>query len=189
MKAHREVPRHVLTPEQRAQLHPTQIEMLEQPIHFGRFGVLHGDFPNLELEPNDRDTCSYCGSITIDDAIKAMETPGVEYSGSDWKYGWPHKFYFEIPCEPYERIVGSSWENGKRTDERAICDKRHYKFYSRHLIDATPEQIERWNRVAAPLLGVRFELGAEGDLKYSAPPANSFYGFQVHGVVGVTVPG
>lgn len=31
--------------------------------------------------------------IKIDEAIKLLRTPGTYFSGSDWKYGFPHKFY------------------------------------------------------------------------------------------------
>lgn len=38
-------------------------------------------------------TCSYCGSISVKRAIELLLTPGTHFSGTDWKYGWPHKFY------------------------------------------------------------------------------------------------
>lgn len=32
-------------------------------------------------------------SLSIQEAINLLKTPGTRFSGSDWKYGWPHKFY------------------------------------------------------------------------------------------------
>jgi hypothetical protein len=37
-------------------------------------------------------TCSYCGSIHPGDLLKYLGE-GAHLEGSDWKYGWPHKFY------------------------------------------------------------------------------------------------
>lgn len=37
-------------------------------------------------------TCSYCGSIHPEDLL-AVVSQGATLGGSDWKYGWPHKFY------------------------------------------------------------------------------------------------
>ena len=126
------------------------------------------------------ETCSYCGSMTIDDVVKYMRIPGTTYGGSDWKYGWPHKFYIDIPCAPYERLVMSKYESGKApVHERRIVSERHHKFYSTHLRDATPEQLAAWNSVVAPLLGVAFDLHPEKGLGYRA----LCHGYQTHGVV------
>ena len=131
-------------------------------------------------EPDIVQTCSFCGSMTIDDVVKYAQIPGTEYSGSDWKYGWPHKFYISIPCDPYERAIsGVSALNGEFTDiKRAVCTSRHHKFYSVHLRDATPEQLERWNAIVAPLLGIKFDLHPEKGLGWTGCP-----GYQSHGVV------
>jgi hypothetical protein len=123
-----------------------------------------------EFEPDIWPSCSYCGSFTVEDTLKFLQTSGVHYSGSDWKYGWPHKFYISnIPCPPYQRIVSSTHQGGKITNivrEESIT--RSGKFYSAHLLDAIPEQMEEWNIVAAPLLGITFEQ-REGILRYRAP--------------------
>jgi hypothetical protein len=136
--------------------------------------------PPEELVPDILPSCSYCGSLTIDDFLQGLETSGAHFSGSDWKYGWPHKFYLDLPCAPYRTSLGGRYytENGKRIaectwGERAV---RHHKFYSIHLLDATPEQLERWQRIAQPRLGITFEL-VDGKLKYRAPHG----GFQTWG--------
>lgn len=137
-----------------------------------------------EVIPDIYETCSYCGSFTIADTIKFFQTPGVEYSGADWKYGWPHKFYINrIPCEPYSRVVSSTWQNGKQTDiKRETSNHRWGKFYSEHMIDATPEQLEQWNTIVTPKLGVSFSI-KDDKLYWSAPNTDGFYGYQANGVI------
>lgn len=50
-------------------------------------------------------TCSYCGSIHPEDLVKAIAA-GAKLGGSDWKYGWPHKFYIsEIPNPNAGKLV------------------------------------------------------------------------------------
>lgn len=39
-------------------------------------------------------TCSHCGSIHPEDLYCAL-LAGAKLGGSDWKYGWPHKFYVD----------------------------------------------------------------------------------------------
>jgi hypothetical protein len=43
--------------------------------------------------------CSYCGSVHPEDLLKLFET-GAYLSGSDWKYGYPHKYYVEKVPNP-----------------------------------------------------------------------------------------
>lgn len=87
----------------------------------------------------DDGTCSFCGSLTVAEATRLLTTLGTHYSGSDWKYGWPHKFY-----------IG------------------HGKFYAEHLMDATPEQLAAFNVVAEPTIGITYFL-QDGQLGYRTP--------------------
>ncbi len=129
-------------------------------------------------------TCSYCGSLSVEAMLQAFRTPGVHYSGSDWKYGWPHKFYIDIPCEPYRRVSCSRSYLGETTHEHGMFTSRHHKFYSTHLNDATVEQLAQWNAEVAPRLGVWFEFQDAPKevggrlLIWKAQP-----NFQTHGVV------
>lgn len=88
--------------------------------------------------------CEWCGSMTFERALELLKTPGTKYSGSDWKYGWPHKFY-----------VGDG------------------KFYSEHLRDVPDAQLLEWNLVAQPLLGIVFvrEEDQPDELFFGAPEA------------------
>ncbi len=102
--------------------------------------------------------CSYCGSMSVVDAIAALARPGTRYSGSDWKYGWPHKFY-----------IGDG------------------KFYAIHLKRATAEQLAAFNAAAEKTIGVTYfiEVGGERDgaFGYRCPRPDNFCGFQRDGVV------
>ncbi len=101
-------------------------------------------------------TCCHCGSIDAGSALVALVTNDTQYSGSDWKYGYPHKFYFVIPG------FGQA------------------KFYSKHLRDATEDQLILWNRLAHNTVQVTFEFEAETrKMFYRAP----YSGFQSSGVV------
>lgn len=57
--------------------------------------------------------CSFCGSLHPSDLVTLLKA-GATLSPADRKYGWPHKFYVER----------ASWG----------------KFYTVHLVDATPEE-------------------------------------------------
>ena len=64
--------------------------------------------------------CSYCGSLSVEDVLKFLQQPGTMFSGCDWKYGWPHKYYIE-PLNPEaskETPVGTSShrEDGTEAD-------------------------------------------------------------------------
>jgi hypothetical protein len=92
--------------------------------------------------------CSYCGSFHPKDALELLKK-GVHASGSDWKYGWPHKFYI------------SGYSNGGG------------KFYSKHLYDADEKTFEELTDLLAKKLGIRFNIDEKG-LSYIAP----YGGFQ-----------
>lgn len=89
-------------------------------------------------------TCSYCGSISPKEALARLLNPASDGSGSDWKYGWPHKFYINV-------------------------GKKYGKFYSRHLYDADPETLQPLIDALAVKLGIRFKITSEGELAYMSP--------------------
>jgi hypothetical protein len=132
-------------------------------------------------DPHSR--CTYCGSLTVADAIKAMQTPGTHYSGSDWKYGWPHKFYIEIPCEPHEYEAGTKVEAGQLMRLFSSRSFLYRKFYTTHLLDATPEQFADFSILSREFFGITWSLrtNEQGvrDIYFIAPP-----GIQHYGIVG-----
>lgn len=67
--------------------------------------------------------CDYCGSISVEDAIRFLKAPGTQFSGSDQKYGWPHKYYLE-PVNPEadkEVMIGSSSSDGTHSGDYWTC--------------------------------------------------------------------
>lgn len=94
-------------------------------------------------------------SLTVAQAIDKLKTPGVTYSGSDWKYGWPHKFY-----------VGSE------------------KVYNYGLAALTDEELSSWSAVTEKFFGVSFVNDGAGQIKWRCLHAAGFYGYQRAGVVG-----
>lgn len=92
--------------------------------------------------------CGYCGSLSPKDALNRLKDPTCNASGSDWKYGWPHKFYIHV-------------------------GKHFGKFYSMHLYDADTETFNRLTEILETKLGILFFIDEKG-MKYSAP----YKGFQ-----------
>jgi hypothetical protein len=52
-------------------------------------------------------TCSYCGSMHPEDLLNAVRA-GATLGGADWKYGWPHKFYVELPNPAAGQLRGGT---------------------------------------------------------------------------------
>lgn len=138
--------------------------------------------------------CSYCGSIYPADAARLLKVTGTQFSGADWKYGWPHKFYIEpVNPDPKEEAVG--WESGPSITENtpgAIFEEGRWvkvtmgkkshlflKLYNIHLKDAPDQVFEEFAAMSVRLFGVKWERDEKG-LKYSAPR-----GIQRFGVITV----
>lgn len=112
--------------------------------------------------------CWYCGSMHPADLAAAIRA-GAHGSWSDWKYGWPHKAYFDRIPNPHAGLLESRMSSsnppqseidaGKwiriptgRFDEatgqpkftwaapgKPAANLTNGKFYSVHLQDASPE--------------------------------------------------
>lgn len=83
---------------------------LEPPF---RFGEKYGGSDKVTYGSREgRLHCDYCGSLHPREVVALLKA-GASISFADWKYGWPHKAYLDNP-----------WG----------------KFYTRHLVDATPEE-------------------------------------------------
>lgn len=99
--------------------------------------------------------CSYCGSLSPQEVIKLLKTPGTDFSGSDWKYGWPHKFYI----------------GGK-------------KFYNSHLEDMTDEEFKEFSALSQKIFGIEWMKNKEKGVGYRCPKTTGFYGYQRAGKIG-----
>jgi hypothetical protein len=94
-------------------------------------------------------------SLTIAEAVVLLKKPGTRYSGSDWKYGWPHKFY-----------IGSS------------------KVYNEQLQSMTDEEVAAWSVITEEFFGIKF-YRENGKTMYGCDyPDAMGYGYQRAGVVG-----
>ena|SRR2546423_15696004 len=92
--------------------------------------------------------CSYCGSLYFDE-VKRIVEEGGKLGGSDYKYGWPHKFYV------YTK------------------DGNMHKFYNEHLLDLPVEECGEFFALLKEHAGIEF-FYQDGNLMYRAP----YYGYQ-----------
>lgn len=143
-----------------------------------------------DIEKGDRHwigrlrSCSYCGSMHPADVAEAIRAGARgEWAGS--KYGWPHKSYFEGIPNPHAGILESrasanfkpdehpDWiqvdENHWREPGKPADEKTHGKFYTIHLMDATPEDRE----LIESHLGLHFEFRVDGSVKWTPVSAVS----------------
>lgn len=95
-------------------------------------------------------TCSFCGSVMPEDFASWL-SKGNDASGSEWKHGWPHKFYI-------------SDDNGLE-----------WKFYSEHLTPLGSEEFSATTTLLADVLKIRFEYDAADRMLVRAPS----YGYQM----------
>jgi hypothetical protein len=122
--------------------------------------------------------CGYCGSmdpVELADLIVAGE---ATMSGSDWKYGWPHKFYVDvINPHPDKQVVKHSrlwWENGERKEEVEYGPQGamlHLKFYSEHLGLLDNETFAKVAPIISEACGITWTK-ENGKLYYQAPCHN-----------------
>ncbi len=127
-------------------------------------------------------TCSYCGSIHPEDLVRVVEA-GAKLGGSDWKYGWPHKFYVDNIPNP---LAGQTVEMGSRsqsvngavTTEPIMGPAPEHtmaKWYNDHLEDSgyDDEALKKLTETLSMHAGIAFEI-RDGKLHYKAP----FHGYQ-----------
>lgn len=138
-------------------------------------------------------TCGYCGSIHPEDLLAVLRN-GATLHGSDWKYGWPHKFYVEgIPNPMAGTIIPSYTYCGLRDRLGPTAEQYTYpdghttwrekrgeypapstqgaKWYNVHLQDAGYDDAAFTELVAALALytGIVFKKDEKGELMYAAP--------------------
>jgi hypothetical protein len=107
-------------------------------------------------------TCSFCGSIHPEDLLNALEA-GASVEEADRKYGYPHKFYIDLPnsIAGQEVEVGSvSDASGRRPTMGTAPAKVPAKFYSVHIFDdgVSPENLQRILDLLHKATGVRMEI-------------------------------
>ena len=125
-------------------------------------------------------SCAYCGSMHPADVAAAIRA-GAKGEWADMKYGWPHKSYFEGIPNPHAGLlevrVSTNFppEGDRYKDWIKAPDGQHWhepgrpaavktdgKFYSVHLMDATPEDRE----TIETHLGLHFEFTDDGKVTW-----------------------
>lgn len=180
-----------------------------------------GDYDFVARSEGEVPRCRYCGSISVADAIKYLKQPRTSFSGSDWKYGWPHKFYIEPVNPDADKLVeigsrtapevtaragsgdNDKWRCFAHSSDSCQCPREpgitgywyeaimgkhkslYLKFYNKHLLDATPEQLKEFSDLSTKIFGISFEI-KKGKLFYASPRTSSFYGYQRAGIISET---
>jgi|ERR1700687_324385 len=129
--------------------------------------------------------CSYCGSLHPEDLIAALKA-GATMHGSDWKYGWPHKFYVTVPNHIAGKVVEMGGESGPNiTEDTPGAVKRdgywhkpfmepapatcQSKFYNTHLGDCSDEVLAELVPLLKARTGIEFNRDPEKGIGYRAP--------------------
>lgn len=133
-------------------------------------------------------SCSYCGCIHPEDLYQLLQNEaGVNLGGSDWKYGWPHKFYVDGIPNPRVGVTYTIWTYGGQGDEyqeytrydgtkgfrkpygtRSAPPTQQAKWYNQHLDELERPTFEVFSKLLDERTGVRF-FYEDGKLKYQAP--------------------
>lgn len=133
----------------REEASPLDVEPCERRSAWERLGEEPDpdDDTVAALPPERMRSCSYCGSLHPADLVKLI-ADGGELEGSDWKYGWPHKFYVRSEALPFG------------------------KWYNTHLLDEGYDD-EAYEAIFAALKSsdIEFFFDDEGKLKFKAPSA------------------
>ena len=129
--------------------------------------------------------CECCGSIKVESAIEYLQQKGTKYSGSDWKYGWPHKFYISPNNPEANMIVEIGREYSVKAGDPGVVqdgfgwykpilgtrEHLHCKFYTSHIMDANDEMFDTFNELSDRYFGISWRKDNKG-LRYVAPTHN-----------------
>ncbi len=134
---------------------------------------------NLTALDHPYRTCSYCGSIHPQDLLVVLGAGGRIY-GSDQKYGFPHKYYVDVPNARAgeDTRVGSESGTDRATGERYEREMRGPapatvmgKFYTKHLLDQgySPEARDAILAALTAHSGVEWVWSTERGVEYREP--------------------
>ena len=132
-------------------------------------------------EIHDDETCPYCGSISLEKLIKLLQTPGTRFSGSDWKYGWPHKFYVDAVNTDPRIVYACGYKvvdvDGMKVEVPNMVQRRtiNYKFYNAHLSFHSIEEISAFSMLSEKFFKIAFDKDNKG-VKFKAISDTQMFG-------------
>jgi hypothetical protein len=116
--------------------------------------------------------CDYCGSMEPVELAELIEAGKATMGGSDWKYGWPHKFYVDVvnphPEKQVVKSVSSVGTDKQETEYGPQGPTLYFKFYSNHLGLLDDETFAKVAPIISEACGITWEKN-EGKLYYKAP--------------------
>ena len=117
-------------------------------------------------------TCSYCGSVHPEDLLKQIQG-GATLHRTDFKYGWPHKFYVKGVPNGFQEdrlvVTGKSFKDGVTKSIMGSPPVHSFvKWYNTHLLDEGFDSEARDKLVDAlyEATDIGFHVSENG-LKYS----------------------
>ncbi len=122
--------------------------------------------------------CTFCGGIHPEDLLRFLEM-GADMGGSDWKYGFPHKFYVEGIPNPRSGDtvqIGTQSSMSVTTPLMGVASEfTTAKWYSDHLLDKgyDDEALDTLLKKLTEFTGIEWFL-KDGRVAYVAP----YKGFQ-----------
>lgn len=127
------------------------------------------------------DSCGYCGSMNPVELAELIETGKAIIGGSDWKYGFPHKFYVKVINPEPDKLFEISYEGNydedgnycKRNIQYAKREYIHLKFRSNHLALLDNETFDKVAPVISKACGIEW-YKKDGEIYYKAP----YHGYQ-----------
>jgi len=100
--------------------------------------------------------CSYCGSLHPEDAYNALRN-GAVASQSDWKYGWPHKFYLDKIPNPHAgrpiQLMSSSGPGEMPLSIRSSLDRQAEALKGTLVVNPRTDELGRVTGYNAAIFG------------------------------------
>jgi hypothetical protein len=130
----------------------------------------------FEVREDGLKHCKYCGSLDPLELADLLCKGIATMHGSDWKYGFPHKFYVDVPNPKAGQMVEKGWrsytEDGVHKEETIMgiaSETSSAKFYTEHLMLIDSETFDKVAPIINQACGITFYLNEDGKICYKAP--------------------